>query len=233
MSTQLSLPLLIQAKYPLEDFLWENNPFLHTQLIPFIENNDSQLYIIHGKQGTGKTHLLQGLCDTFSKQDKSTMFLPLDSLQEIPPDFLEDIDTCYFIGIDNIDSIAGQLAWEKQLFHFYNRILLNNKSKVIFTASTPVAQIPFILPDLKSRLMHLLAIEMNPPNDDEKALILIQMAHKKGILISHKTANFLITRLSRDLSNLMKTLDALDLAALQLKRKMTIPFIKSILGLQK
>jgi len=42
---------------------------------------------------------------------------------------------------------------------------------------------------------------------------------------------FLLNRLSRDMNTLLETLDKLDNASLEAKRKLTIPFVKEVLAL--
>ena len=46
-----------------------------------------------------------------------------------------------------------------------------------------------------------------------------------------ETANFLLTRLARDMHTLFEALDLLDKASLQAQRNLTIPFVKEILNL--
>ena len=50
-------------------------------------------------------------------------------------------------------------------------------------------------------------------------------------MLSDDTANFIFTRLDRDMATLKEALVQLDKASLQAKRNLTIPFVKSILGL--
>ncbi|VEI48745.1 DNA replication initiation factor [Actinobacillus equuli] len=49
--------------------------------------------------------------------------------------------------------------------------------------------------------------------------------------LSDEVANFLLKRLDRDLQTLSTELDRLDRASLQAQRKLTVPFVKEILGL--
>ena len=42
---------------------------------------------------------------------------------------------------------------------------------------------------------------------------------------------FLLNRLSREMDLLLNTLDRLDNASLEAQRKLTIPFVKEVLGL--
>ena len=71
---------------------------------------------------------------------------------------------------------------------------------------------------------------MIPLSDEQKFAVLKQNAHQRGIILSDETANFIFTRLDRDMATLKEALVKLD-EALQAKRNLTIPFVKSILGL--
>ena len=57
------------------------------------------------------------------------------------------------------------------------------------------------------------------------------IAQAMGLRLSFSTAEFLIKRLNRDLGSLFSALVELDQASLEAKRKLTIPFIKSVLGI--
>ena len=54
-------------------------------------------------------------------------------------------------------------------------------------------------------------------------------ADARGVFLSDEAMDFMLTRFSRDLGSLMQLLDQLDAYALQTKRAITIPLIKSML----
>lgn len=66
---------------------------------------------------------------------------------------------------------------------------------------------------------------------NKKVEVLQHTAYQRGFQLSDETANFLITRLARDMHTLFEALDLLDKASLQAQRNLTIPFVKEILNL--
>ncbi len=87
------------------------------------------------------------------------------------------------------------------------------------------------MPDLNSRLTWGEIYQLNSLTDEQKIKVLQLAAYQRGFQLSDETANFLITRLARDMHTLFKALDLLDKASLQAQRNLTIPFVKKILNL--
>ncbi|MGH8858208.1 MAG: HdaA/DnaA family protein, partial [Polaromonas sp.] len=65
--------------------------------------------------------------------------------------------------------------------------------------------------------------------ETERRAVLRREADARGVFLSDEAMDFMLTRFSRDLGNLMQLLDQLDAYALQTKRAITIPLIKSML----
>ena len=72
---------------------------------------------------------------------------------------------------------------------------------------------------------------MRELNDEQRLLALQQRAHLRGLEVSLEVGQFLLLRLPRDSQALFSALVQLDKASLSLKRKLTIPLVKSILKL--
>ena len=60
---------------------------------------------------------------------------------------------------------------------------------------------------------------------NKKLAVLKQNAHQRGIMLSDDTANFIFTRLDRDMATLKEALVQLDKASLQAKRKSNHSFL--------
>ena len=73
---------------------------------------------------------------------------------------------------------------------------------------------------------------IRPLQDPERLILIKTMATEAGLKLSDELANFLMTRLPRDLHSLTKAMKSLDEGSLQAKRKLTIPFAKEVLGIQ-
>ena len=110
-------------------------------------------------------------------------------------------------------------------------IKANGKTLLVVSAEQSPTALPVKLPDLASRLKWGESYQLIPLSDEQKLAVLKQNAHQRGIMLSDDTANFIFTRLDRDMATLKEALVQLDKASLQAKRNLTIPFVKSILGL--
>ena len=66
-------------------------------------------------------------------------------------------------------------------------------------------------------------------SEPERRAVLRQAADARGVFLSDEVMDFMLTRFSRDLGSLMELLDLMDGYALQTKRAITIPLIKSMM----
>jgi DnaA family protein len=83
--------------------------------------------------------------------------------------------------------------------------------------------------DLRTRLAWGHVFQLHVLSEPERRAVLRQSADARGVFLSDEVMDFMLTRFSRDLSSLMQLLDHLDGYALQTKRAITIPLIKSML----
>ncbi len=227
---QLALQLQLNYQSSLADFCWGENLLLQQQTQQFLQINSERFLYVWGPSGSGKSHYLQGLCQLLSAKFTSVMYLPLAFLKEWGADCLEDIDKQSVVAIDDVDSVAGSIQWEEALFHLYNKIKDNNRTKLVISAKSTPLSLPLTLPDLRSRLAENLIIQLHELSDELKIKTLQAHATKRGFDLPVKVAFFLITHYERNMSALFKLLDRLDGASLAAQRKITIPFVKAIIG---
>ena len=190
--------------------------------------NEHMIYL-WGSTGAGLSHLLQASCHYLTEHGQNCLYLPLTQANELSPQILQGLDQLSLIAIDDIDAIAGMRDWEEALFHFFNRILHLQNTSVIFSAHNASKQLPFILPDLQSRLNSLLSFHVQSLEDHEKLTVLQIRAKARGLEVTQRVGLFLLNRCSRNMGSLFHILDKLDQASLEAQRKLTIPFVKSVL----
>ena len=85
------------------------------------------------------------------------------------------------------------------------------------------------MPDLLSRIQSGLIHIINDFNDDDLRRMLQFRSNLRGMYLSNEVAKFLLTRLSRDSKTLIDALETLDTASLREQRRLTTPFVKSVL----
>ena len=83
--------------------------------------------------------------------------------------------------------------------------------------------------DLRTRLGWGHVFQLHVLSEPERRAVLRQAADARGVFLPDEVMDFILTRFSRDLGSLMQLLDHLDGYALQTKRAITIPLIKSML----
>ncbi|MBA2709150.1 MAG: DnaA regulatory inactivator Hda [Tatlockia sp.] len=229
MNRQLALTIQLNDEATLADFCWGNNSLLQQILTSSLTSEGERLFYIWGASGCGKSHLLQACCQI--KQNSSAIYLPLHILKEWGPESIDNLCEQSLIAIDDIDAIAGDKTWEEALFHLYNRVRDNGKTILLISGQQSPASLPINLPDLKSRLAWGLAVQLNELDDELKIKTIQQHAHKRGFELSTHVGQFLLNRCARNMHDLHCILDYLDKASLAAQRRITVPFVKTILDI--
>ena len=140
----------------------------------------------------------------------------------------ENLDSYALVAVDDIHRVAGIESWQRALFVLFNALAEKGGSFVATARNAPNA-IKRLLPDLASRLAWGPVFQLAPLTDEEKIIALKQRASRRGFELPDDTAHFLLRRQQRDMHTLCATLDALDTASLVAQRKLTLPFVKSLL----
>ncbi len=158
-------------------------------------------------------------------------YVPLDKRAYFVPEVLDGMEQLALVCIDNIECIAGDEEWEMAIFNLYNRILETGRTRLFITGDRPPRQLNLRLPDLASRLDWGQIYKLQPLSDEEKLLALQLRGKLRGFELPEDVGRFLLKRLDREMRTLFMTLDQLDRASITAQRKLTIPFVKEILGL--
>ncbi len=183
---------------------------------------------LYGPAGTGKTHLLQALCARAGERRESAAYLPLVEIRALGPDLLAGCGRLAWVCLDDVAAVAGHDTWEKALFTLYTE-LDDSGGRLIVTATSPPAQMNFRLKDLASRFGGGTVLRLLPLAEDEQIAALRLHAHQRGLELPDDAAVYLINRLPRDMHSLCAFLDTLDAAALVAQRRLTVPFVSSII----
>ncbi|WP_133136484.1 DnaA regulatory inactivator Hda [Legionella rowbothamii] len=230
MNKQLALAIKLNDEATLSDFNWGENKLLQQQLQRMFTLKEDRLLYLWGCNGSGKSHLLQASCQAVNSTE-SAIYLPLNLLKEWGPQALEGLEEQALICIDDIDAIAEDSAWEEAIFHLYNKIKDMEKSLLIISGNQSPTTSPIKLPDLRSRLSWGLVIHLMELSDEDKINTLKLHAARRGFDLPESVGQFLISRCSRNMHDLHQLLNRLDDASLAAQRKITIPFVKNILGI--
>ncbi len=189
---------------------------------------EQQVYI-WSAAGQGKSHLMQAVCRLAAQQQRSLCYLPAAEIIEQPVSILDDLEQLDLVCIDDVDLMAGASAWEEALFHLINRMRGHHRSLLLSASLSPEA-LSVALPDLRSRLLWGPVFQLQPLTDDEKYQALRIRAHQRGLELPQNVFEYLLRHYPRDLFGLFERLEKLDVASMAMQRKLTVPFVKSVLG---
>ena len=228
---QLPLPIHQSDDETLENFYAENNLLLLNSLQKNFLQLHQQFFYLWGNKGSGKSHLLKGVCQHYLAQQRPALYVPLNKAQYFSPAVLENLEQQALVCLDDLQAVIGNAEWEVAIFDLINRVRETGRTLLIMSADQSPANLPVQLPDLASRLTWGEVYQLAPLNDQQKIEVLQKAAYQRGIELPDETANFLFKRLERDMKTLFNALEKLDQASLQAQRKLTIPFVKEILSL--
>jgi DnaA family protein len=182
-----------------------------------------------GPAGSGRSHLLQAACAHYRKGGADAAYLPLAALRPAGPGVLDGWERAALVCVDDMDEAAGRDAWEHAVFRLFNAVT-EAGGTLCFAASAPPSSIPVRLADLQSRLTWGVTFQLRPLDDEERLAALRLRARYRGLDLPEETARYMLTRLPRDMSALLAWLDRLDTASLQAQRRLTLPFVRSVLN---
>ncbi len=226
---QLTLGFELRDDATFASFMASGNQEAFTTILNFAQGKTDKFVYIWGPTGSGRTHLLQACCHAVSQLNQSAVYFTLRDLQSLTIDLFVGLENLDLICLDDIEHIAGNAAWEEQLFHLFNRLRANNK-RLLIASSMPPAQLAIKLADLKSRLTWGIIYQLHALDDEQKLIALQLRAQGRGIDLEDAVGRYLLRRCARNMAELFTTLEELDRASLVNQRRITIPFVKEVLG---
>lgn len=226
MNAQLALPLKLEDYAVFASFWSPGNDELVAFLKDLADTGSGSGAWLWGSEATGKTHLLQAMCDRIGTD---AIFVPLERLAAEGPSVLDGLASRGCICLDNIDALAAEEAWEHALFDLWNQAA-DASALLVASAKAPPRDSGFKLSDLQSRLAKLPSFRIAPLAEHDRIHALVLRATHRGLKLPAETARFLLRRSRRDMASLYALLDRLDTEALKAQRRLTIPFVREVLS---
>ena len=202
----------IQARVELKQAATENKP---------------RVTYFYGPSSAGKSHLLFAAIRHAQDMDIVNSYLSLSD-PYVSPDMLAVIDVANLVCIDDVDAWAGDKDKERALFTLFEQIK-HASGQLLLSAKQPPELSEFVIPDLVSRLSSGLIYPLHELDDEQRFDALKMRAKARGLSISDDAVRYLLSRSSRDTGALFDVLDQIDHASLVEQRRVTIPFLQSLL----
>lgn len=225
---QLPLGLRFPAHQRFEEFVpGANGPALAAVMRALVDAS-APWVVLSGPEGSGKTHLLIAACQADAA--RRAQYLPLAMLGASSEQALIALEEFDLVCIDDVHAIAGDRGAEIALFDVFNRGRAQGAT-MLFAARHAPSRLPLVLPDLASRLSSCTQFGLKPLDEDERRAVLKARAAQRGFELEDAVLEFLFRRYPRDLGAMLELLDRLDRESLAEQRRITVPFLRRIMGL--
>ena len=132
---QLSLNIKLDDSVSLDKFIQcdSNIDCLNFLRNTLKEDSISNLFYIWGREGVGKSYIMQALNREFINLDKRTFHLSLNDKRVSSHEILQNLESLDVILIENIDSLPKDEEWETQIFSLINNAL-TSKIKIYLSS---------------------------------------------------------------------------------------------------
>ncbi|MGI9135033.1 MAG: DnaA regulatory inactivator Hda [Rhodoferax sp.] len=173
-----------------------------------------------GPSGSGKSHLLRASREALREQGARVGWLDAQVA-----DKLEFNESWAAVLLDDVHLYTP--AQQHTAFTWF--VSAQSLQRPVLAAGELVPVELRLRDDLRTRLGWGHVFGLAPLSEPERRAVLRQAADARGLFLSDDVMDYMLHRFSRDLGSLMELLDLLDGYALQTKRAITVPLIRSMM----
>ena len=230
--TQLIFPFQINQKASFKNFFCSpDNSELISRLSELVANKNPDELIINGAAGSGKSFLMQAICNELSASGKQFAFIPMNKAINMGVEIFQNLASLDAVCVDDLQLILSKGEWETAMFNLINECQQSNCSRILSLGGNQSLEDIAQLPDLLSRIKRMEFMKLQAVQDESLNQALDFVSQQLDINLEKAELDFLLKHQAREFSLLVDNLIALDKQAASLKRKITIPLIKETLNL--
>ncbi len=196
-------PVATQLKHKLDDFIVGACNRLAYSAAVAVAKQDKTIFnplFLHGPCGSGKTHLLQGICNALARQTNGKVRRwRYVTGEQFTNDYIHAIRRKDFVDfrakyrnvdllvIDDIHFLAAKSATQEEFLHTFNAIESAGKT-VVLASDTHPNLISNFTPQLQSRFLAGMVVKLDAPDVETRLAILqakaaaIQLPAPKDVL---------------------------------------------------
>ena len=188
-------------------------------------------FYLYGGAGTGKSHLLTAICDSYLEVGKSAIKVSLLELLDAPIEAITSLEMYDLVALDDIEAISGVPHWQKAVFHLINN---NNEGggQLVFSSRFAPIELKLELPELQSRLTQ--AVSVRVPSGQsyaDRLALLTSVMERKGVHFDPQIIDYLLMYGPTQTSTLLQSLEQLEKMLQGEKVKLSNATIKQIYAL--
>jgi len=230
--TQLIFPFQVNQKASFDSFFCSpDNIELMSRLTDLASSENTDELIINGAEGSGKSFLMQAICNELSSSGKQFAFIPMNKAINMGVEIFQNLASLDAVCIDDLQLILSKEEWETALFNLINQCQQSYCSLILSFGGNQSLEDITQLPDLLSRIKRMEFMKLQAVQDEFLNQALDFVSQQLDINLEKAELEFLLKHQTREFSLLVDNLMVLDKQAASLKRKITIPLIKETLNL--
>ena len=230
--TQLIFPFQVNQKASFASFFCSpDNIELMSRLADLVASKNADELIINGAEGSGKSFLMQAICNELSSSGKQFAFIPMNKAINMGVEIFQNLASLNAVCIDDLQLILSREEWETALFNLINECQQSNCSLILSFGGNQSLEDITQLPDLLSRIKRMEFMKLQAVQDEFLNQALDFVSQQLDINLEKAELEFLLKHQTREFSILVDNLISLDKQAASLKRKITIPLIKETLSI--
>ena len=181
---------------------------------------------IYGPSGCGKTHLANVFANNISNLTNYPYRIPFIRAAQLNLENIHELfaqNKC--LVVEDLENLQNQEA----LFHLYN-MYRDEGGNILFTSELAPARLNFSLPDLRSRMNIVPAVEIKEPDDDLLSALLVKLFSDRQIMPSPELINYLLANMQRSFAYAQKLVAEIDNISLSRKRAVTLSIAKEAIS---
>ena len=129
---------------------------------------------------------------------------------------------CYVV--EDIENVYDEAA----LLHLFNGII-EDGGFLLMTAQSRPSNLKIRLADLRSRINAIICCSVSNPDDELLRALFFKHFVERQLKVEMSVVDYLISRTERSFDAVKKIVGELDTNAMQEKKNITIPFVKSVI----
>jgi len=215
-----------------------------------VADNPGTVYnplFLHGKEGLGKTHLLQAICQRLvsASPRAQVVYLPCESFVSQYIGALERSTVAEFqqhhanvdaFAVDDVQLLRGRPQAQEQFFHIFN-LLHEAKKQIVLSADCLPQHIDLLEPRLTSRFNWGLVARLDAPAFETRTAILRKKADYSGLKVDESVLELIagieVPNVRELLAAFTRTLAYASLAGRKLTKGLAREALEEAAGFRK
>jgi chromosomal replication initiator protein len=196
--------------------------------------------VIYGGVGTGKTHLLEGLCRRLRSVPAASHVLLISAesfancfiqaLRERSlPSFRQRFRTVGTLMVDDVDFLDGKRVIQEEFLHTVNQLQAHQR-QIVLTSDRHPRLLTRLGEDLVTRMVAGIVCRIEAPDLATRRAIAARKAARFSVRISEEALEFVVARFSRNVRELEGALNRLETLGLMTGKPVSAAAARQILA---